>query len=166
MSADDHVTLQDWIEATAHATLDLAPTLGYPGGRVTRFLGRPSEHHGACIPMISDIDCWQIGFVADVDTCQELGRALLGMRSTQRDLGPEDLADAIGELVNLLAGGVKTRIIDRKPTVRLGLPVLLPADGDIRIVRHQEVRCAELQLGPTLTQLIVFRHELDPDGGG
>lgn len=52
---------------------------------------------------------------------EEITRSML-MMEPDEDLDPEDVVDALGECVNLVAGGLKTRVLDPLGTFGLGTP--------------------------------------------
>ncbi len=153
MSSEEPLSAADWLAATAQATLEMAPALGFEGGRMESEGVELADEAGAFIPMICDATCLQIGFVADRETCQSLAKALLGMEPQDEDLSNEDLADAVSEVVNMFAGGVKARIQPRDPSVKLGLPMFV--QGQLTPGGHGERVAAGLSLGPIRGQVVV-----------
>lgn len=152
------VSIDDWTEASTAAVEELAATaLGFAdvAFRVYDQDELPEGVSGAYIPIVSDGVSVQIGVVAGESGCQDLARALLCMEPEDGALEDGDMADALGEVVNILAGGVKGRLIDRQPDLRLGLPVFLR--GRIHLNGSYEHSVTQMSLGPVDAQLHIIR---------
>jgi Chemotaxis phosphatase CheX len=100
---------------------------------------------GALISLLVGDEAAQTGLVADRAACQVLGKLLLGMDPSDEDLSPGDLGDALCELANMLAGGLKRRLAGELP-VKLGLP--LSFQGVTPPHPEQLVVLRALRIGP------------------
>jgi hypothetical protein len=128
--------LLEWLEAAADASQEIAT--GPLGATATSWRecsneALPGDLCGVYIPLISDDLALQFGMLASRDVCIELARSLLGMTADEELGSDEDIFDAVGEVSNLVAGGVKVRLADRC-NVNLGVPLALqgrvfPASG-------------------------------------
>jgi chemotaxis protein CheX len=79
---------------------------------------------GAYVPILSGDYSLHVGIVSDGAGCANLTRALLGM-GPDEDVSLDDVRDAVGEIANMVAGGVKTRITARGIPVQIGLPIFI-----------------------------------------
>lgn len=79
---------------------------------------------GSCIALTADGGGWQLAVMADKRCCDDLTRALFAM---EPDEAPtmDDMADAIGEIVNVAAGVMKSSRAKAGQAVQLGLPLFL-----------------------------------------
>lgn len=82
----------------------------------------PPSYRGAFLALIGPAGAIQIGVASDDTGCQALAKALLGTDPTSPDLPDAEVADAICEIVNIVAGGFKARIRDRVSPLQMGLP--------------------------------------------
>lgn len=141
--------------ALVEATDELAITsLGYEGAKVIDSTGDlPIGMSGSHIALIGDAESAQVGIVATEECCGVLARTLLGMEPGD-ELPECDMADAIAEIINIIAGGVKSRMVQVDPSVKLGLPVFI--QGRIMATPQQERIVSIIQLGPVEARLVVL----------
>jgi CheY-specific phosphatase CheX len=83
-----------------------------------------------------------------------MARSLLGLHPTQ-DLNDQETGDAVSELMNIIAGKVKSRISERDRTLQLGLPMFV--QGRIQETGSMERQAADLEVGPVTCHLLVYR---------
>jgi CheY-specific phosphatase CheX len=83
----------------------------------------PPRHPGAFVPISAGEASAQIGIVGDDRSLRALAAALLGVPPAE--VASDDVADALGEIANMVAGGVKTRMLGQVAPVTLGLPVFV-----------------------------------------
>ena len=95
----------------------------------------------------------QIGVASTPDGCQALSKALLGMEADAPPLGPEEVADAVSEIVNILAGAVKARVRDRVPTMQMGLPTFFL--GPLQPTEKLAASVADVEVGGVATSLLL-----------
>jgi len=147
--------LEPWIVALVEATDDLATTsLGWEGAKVIDNAGSlPVGMSGSHIALIGDIESAQVGIVASEEGCGVLARTILGMEPGD-DLDEADMADAIAEVINIVAGGVKSRMIAIDPSIKLGLPVYI--QGRVMATPQQERIVSVIELGPIEARLVVL----------
>jgi CheY-specific phosphatase CheX len=76
-------------------------------------------------------------------------------------MGPEesasedDITDAIGEIANMLGGGVKKRLSGREPKLQLGLPIFV--EGRIHAAHQAQTAFEKIRLGATTVELLVIK---------
>jgi hypothetical protein len=83
---------------------------------------RTPRHPGAFVPVSAAEASVQIGIVGDEVSLRTLAAALLGLPAAE--VAMADVADAMGEIANMVAGGVKTRML-AQVRVTVGLPVFV-----------------------------------------
>ena len=119
--------LAEWMSAAEASTFEIARTaLGVVDCRRSP-PPTPSTPgtQGSYIPLIGDHLSVQVGLISNDSGCQTLAKALLGMAGTPDVLSPADVADAVGEVVNMIAGQVKRRLNEQIPSLALGLPIFI-----------------------------------------
>lgn len=150
-------SLEDWSAAAVASTLEMAgAVLGFEGQALGATPGSPkSQRPGAYIGLTAPDEAVQVGLVAEMAGLQALAKAMLGMAPEDEDLPPADVADAVGELANIFAGGIKNRMLPRLGAVTLGLPLFI--NGYIEPTDKLAIHAVDLQLGPVATSLLVIR---------
>jgi CheY-specific phosphatase CheX len=80
----------------------------------------------------------QIGIDVDEAGAAKLTRALLMMEEDE-EVELEDITDAMGEIANMVAGGVKSRLIAVESSLTIGLPHFVEGETDDSntLVLHQ-----------------------------
>lgn len=125
MSSGLHLT--EWLSAAADSTREIAQG---PLGIVTAVwregsaLPVPDDLYGVYIPLSSDGLALQFGLLAERRVCAKLASALIGLTADESLDSDEDVFDAVGEVTNLVAGGIKVRVAGRV-NVSVGLPLAL-----------------------------------------
>jgi len=141
-----------WVDATLRAANELAITaLGYTGAQTMadRQAPAPLGVLGAYLPLIGDRTCGHVGIVAEPAVATALSEALLGCPPTE-----EDTADAMAEIVNIVGGGVKSRLAEIDSTLKLGLPVLL--DGRLRPFARQQAISVHFKMGELPAWIVIL----------
>ena len=108
---------------------------------------------GAFIPIICGPDKLHIGMASTEKGCIDLTRALLCMEPDEDDPTQEDVADAVSEIVNILAGIMQRMAPDDGPQVELGLPIFI--NGGI-VACRLETEFATIQYGNTVVDITVI----------
>src|SRR5262249_17035384 len=144
-------------DAFLAATRDVATSaLGFDGVRV---IGRrptmSRSLQGAYIALVSDRAALQFGIVSDEPGCAALGRALLGMTPADPRLGRAEIVDGLGEIVNIVAGATKNRLVARDASIRIGLPIFI--NGYVGASPHLETEVAAASIGPVSVELLAIR---------
>lgn len=113
-------TLEDWVLAADGAAIEIA-TSALASSQVEH--AAPEQEHealfGAYVPLVAEGCRVQIGIVAEWEACKAVASALLGMEPESES----DVFDALGEIANMTAGLVKTRMNERVPGLNTGLPL-------------------------------------------
>jgi Chemotaxis phosphatase CheX len=127
MSKSPRLTLAQWRTALEGAAVEIATyALSFAAAVVHDPVGLEcaASMIGAHIPLIGGGQAFDLALVASADGCQALSRAILGTAAgpTLRDA---EIADAVGEIVNMLAGSVKRRMAGLGAELVLGLPIFL-----------------------------------------
>jgi hypothetical protein len=153
--------VSDWVAAMADASGELALSLGMDGVEVLGWHDvPPTGVAGAYIPLLAEDQTLQLALLATPGGCADLSRLLLGLEPAD-DVSDADVADAVGELVNIVAGGVKQRMQDSAGALRLGLPVFI--HGYVQRTQQLEVSLASARIGDVETYLMALRSAL-PSG--
>lgn len=157
MSAALGAAVSDWVAAMADASTELALSLGIDG---VELLGwhdlPPTGMAGAYIPLLAEDQTLQLALLATPAGCADLSRLLLGMEPGDA-VSDADVADAVGELVNIVAGGVKQRM-QGSASLRLGLPVFI--HGYVQPTQQLEVSLASVRVGQVDAHLMALRAAL------
>ena len=109
--------------------------------------------HGAYVGLVAQEEPIQVGLLAEPVGCQLLAKALLGMDAGDEDLPGSDVSDAMCEIINIVAGGLKRRVAGKLP-VTLGLPIFVA--GPPLPNQQQEIVAQELQLGSVPVRLLIL----------
>jgi hypothetical protein len=150
--------VSDWVAAMADASTELALSLGMDGVEVLGWHDvPPTGMAGAYIPLLAEDETLQLALLSSPAGCADLARLLLGMESDEA-VSDADIADAVGELVNIVAGGVKQRMQDAAGALRLGLPVFI--HGYVQPTQQLEVSLASARIGEVDTHLMALRSTL------
>ena len=108
--------------------------------------------HGAYLGLVAEEEPIQVGLLCEPAGCQILAKSLLGMDPADEDLPIADVSDAMCEIINIVAGGLKRRI-SGKVAVTLGLPIFVA--GHPLPNPQQEIWARELKIGPVPVSLLV-----------
>ena len=108
-------------------------------------------YQGAFLPIDLGLRHALVGIVSTPEGCTQLARGYMQVSGTIRDI---DVADAVGELVNITAGIIKRELLDMEPAIHLGLPTftrdgLMPPLG-------ASTFCAAMQVGKAPVKLVVY----------
>ncbi len=117
-------------------------------------------YHGAYLALVSPQGALQIGLAADEGGCQALAKGLLGMGPADPPLADAEMADAFCEIVNIIAGGFKSRVRERMGSLTMGLPVFF--HGPAQQTGHTAVDLVAVRAGLITAALII----LHPRTGG
>ncbi len=119
------IVIDSWLDPAVAAVEESAPALGFAGlVRGVRTPDAGPDLFGAFVAMTSEVTCIQVGLLATARGHTALARTLLDL-TEQEELGDADKIDAVRELTNVIAGGVKRGMIGNDPGLRIGLPVFV-----------------------------------------
>jgi CheY-specific phosphatase CheX len=154
---NDMRTVDEWLDAAVSSAAELATVaLGFDGAA---FVGRreamPADIKSAIIALVTDNVSVQLGIAATEEGCQRLARALLAMEPDEEDLPEEDVADAVGEVANIVAGQVKSVMGAGDATIKIGLPLFI--SGKIDHSDDVESALADILVGSVPVTLMVLK---------
>ena len=144
-----------WTDAMVDSLNELATDmLGFDEGKLVEIRDEmPDSMIGAHVAMVSIQEALSVGFISDKEGCNALARALLCMEPDE-ELPESDVADALGEIVNIIAGGVKRRLVERDASIKIGLPVYF--SGKMKPTKNTKSKVLEVQLGTVHAQLFLM----------
>ncbi|MBN1824886.1 MAG: chemotaxis protein CheX [Candidatus Eisenbacteria bacterium] len=151
-------TIQEWLNAAVDATEELSTTaLGFEGTEVLATQeSLPHDLAGSYIALVGEETSLQVGLASSDAGVMILAKALLGMDPDDEEaLSESDVSDALGEIANIVAGGVKNRMADRDPSMKLGLPMIV--HGHVQATDRMQTAIADVRIGPVEAQLLVLR---------
>ncbi|HUK66235.1 MAG TPA: chemotaxis protein CheX [Anaeromyxobacteraceae bacterium] len=147
----------DWLEALQAEFEALARgSLGFASvEHVGRVDEPPSGMEGAYLALLAaDGPSCQVGLVSTSEGCRALAEGLLGTAAPDGPLSAPDVADAVCEVVNMLAGGVQRRLRQKSDlTLGLGLPTFF--HGPVQTTDRLGVTAAAVRLAGLPAALLV-----------
>lgn len=85
----------------------------------------PDMDCGSCISLSRPGRSWSFALFGSNESCKVLARALLAMEPSE-EIGNAELADALGEILNMMAGVAKRKLpAEEAKCLQLGLPLFL-----------------------------------------
>jgi CheY-specific phosphatase CheX len=111
------------------------------------------QYQGAYLGLVALRGALQIGIASDEAGCQSLSKGLLGMGEGEPALPAEELADAFCEIVNIVAGGFKSRVRERAGSLTMGLPVFF--HGPAQATGHTAVKVSLARVGTMKVALLL-----------
>jgi hypothetical protein len=148
------LTLAQWRTAVEGSATEIATyALQLPGAQVQDPVSaeRASSMIGAHIPILGGGQAFDLAVVASAEDCKALSRAILCM-APGAPLRDAEVADAVGEIVNMLGGGVKRRLSGERE-LELGLPIFL--HGYIQPTEKLSVIALPTRFGPIETMVLI-----------
>lgn len=114
----------------------------------------PEGMPGSFIPLVAERESVQVGIVSSQRGCEQLARSLMQLREDET-LAPNDLADALSEAANILAGYVKRNMQDHLNPLQLGLPLFV--NGHLETSDRLRAAVTRVRMGEVEAALIVLR---------
>lgn len=115
----------------------------------------PEKIYGAFISLSNENLEAIIGVLGDPADCGRLAKAFLGMEENET-LSDNEVADTIGELANILAGGIKAGVAGENPGLRINMPYFV--NGAIQFQEPYKVSSMQaLWREMKITLLLVLR---------
>jgi CheY-specific phosphatase CheX len=108
--------------------------------------------HGAYLGLVGPAGAVQIGIASSPEGCLALAQGLMGMGPGET-MPDAEVADAVCEIINIVAGGFKTRLRDRASPLQMGLPVFIR--GAIQSTERVAVQVAEGKAGAVPVAMIL-----------
>jgi len=135
------------------AAEEIAAAMGLGDVRVVGSIPPRVDLPGAYLPIVGVRGpSMYIGWLASPDGCEALAKALLGHPAEGR-IPPSEVMDAMGEIVNMVAGAFKRRMAFHNDAFILGLPVF--AASHIRPLAGRAL-ATEITCGHVSSVLIVM----------
>jgi chemotaxis phosphatase CheX-like protein len=149
------IELSDWLEALKDVIRDYAArSLRFDGPPQQGGTPSPDPRPAAYVAILGDRCSLHLGLSSTMGGCRALVRALLGVR--QRDpITDAEVVDGMSEILNIAAGKVKSRMVVRDGSLKLGLPMFV--QGPVGLGEHTERASADVMVGPVPCQLVVYR---------
>jgi hypothetical protein len=148
------IPIKEWLVAFETAAAEFAAGSMRFDARtepVTDDVSRP----GAYIAILSDHNSIHLGLSTTGAGLRTIARGLLGLRASET-LTEKEVADGVSEVMNIVAGKVKSAMSGRDGRLRLGLPMYL--SSPIAAGPGMEVSSIEIKIGPVPCKLSVYRH--------
>ncbi len=150
------VAMKTWTDSLEQAAVEVAAlALGFEGAEVVaREVPPPEGVAGAYLPLFGgNGEALYVGWLATDAASHALARGLLGLGADEA-VAPGDVADAMGEAVNILAGGLKRRMISWVHPLALGLPMYAAAPIT---PLHAATFACELRCGEVSSHVLLVR---------
>jgi len=145
------IPIEDWLTSFRDAAGEVAKgSLRFGTAVVKR--DEQGEQPGAYIALLSDQHSVHLGISASPDGCRAIARGLLGLRPDQ-PIEDQDVADGVREVMNIVAGKVKSKMASAGQ-LQLGLPMFLAGAAH---PANSESASTELQIGSVECKLVVYR---------
>ncbi|MGV0950232.1 MAG: chemotaxis protein CheX [Azonexus sp.] len=151
------IALTEWMDALVGAANQLAmESLSFEEGEVVATeTSLRSLVSGSLIALVGNQNSVEVGLCATEDNCVNLARALLGMEPEDEELSRADLDDALGEMVNIMAGALKARMDGRVPAMQIGLPIVF--QGMLGASTNAEVMVVHMRWQDVEAQTVLIR---------
>ena len=151
-------TIDVWMDASLEALRDvMVQACGMDGLDVVASADQmPPDLAGAFIPLAGERDSAQVGLAGDLDARQRVCGALMQMSPEEAaELSTSDVVDAMGEIVNIAAGGIKSRLQPMLGALTMGLPLFI--NGRVEATERVETRVARVTTGGLELVVVVVR---------
>jgi hypothetical protein len=158
MPTSSKLTLGHWrtaIEAAAREVATYALSFSSSVVKDPVALEAATAMIGAHIPLVGTGQAFDLALVATADGCQALSRAILCMGPGPA-LRDAEVADAVGEIVNMLAGSMKRGLSGTGADLTLGLPIFI--HGYLQPTDRLSVLAFPTQFGKIETIVLVAGH--------
>lgn len=152
------INMQEWLNGTVVAAKETITTmlrLDFTRlASTSKFAA--TDIAGAYISLTSESDSIQIGLLANRKDCQTLAKAMLGMEEEDEALSDMDVGDAIGEILNIIAGVVKRQLNHKvQNSIKLGLPKTV--QGQLKPCNLKEMKEMNVLIGKIKANLLVIK---------
>jgi CheY-specific phosphatase CheX len=152
-----------WLADLEGSVEEIATTaLGFSGMSLTRRHEAPPQLHGAYLGLVGPTGAVQIGLASSPEGCQAMAKGLMGMTPEDAPLPDNEMADAVCEIINIVAGAFKARVRDRANPLQMGLPVFIR--GAIQSTDRIAVRVAEVKLGDIPAAVLLVHPRAGAEG--
>jgi two-component system chemotaxis response regulator CheY len=152
------IPLKDWLDAVVLATKQVSSNpLGFASEAevVAYTTDIPSDQMGSYLPFEGGDDLLWLCMFSDARGAQSLSRALFALGPDEEDLPPDEVGDAIGEILNIVAGLVKSQMEPRGVRCKIGLPQYMESSKEVMARAHRS--SSEIRLGPVSGHLSIVK---------
>lgn len=143
-----------WISAINQALDAIARDTLCVGGAIIKEegeLGAGSGVRGSYISLVDGEVSALIGIRGTMEDCQKLTRYMMAMDEDE-PLEDEDVTGVIGEIANIMAGVVKSKI--GEADLRLGIPMVV--SGRVTPANQQQTACRFVGLGEAQLEVLLL----------
>jgi hypothetical protein len=149
------IELAEWLESLQQVLRDYAVKhLRFEAGALGPIAPTGGAPPAAYVAILTSDGSMYLGLSSSMDGSRALARAFLGLR--QRDeMTDREAGDGMSEILNILAGKVKSHMSARDGSLRLGLPMFVM--GPVGHGEHTERLEADVNVGPVPCRLHVIR---------
>jgi CheY-specific phosphatase CheX len=155
--------LGSWLADLEGSVEEIATTaLGLPGMTIDGRHEAAPQLHGAYLGLVGPTGAVQIGLASSQAGCQALAKGLMGMGPEEAALPENEVADAVCEIINIVAGAFKARLRDRASPLQMGLPVFIR--GAIQSTDRVAVRVADVRLGDVPAAVLLVHPRAGAEG--
>lgn len=151
------LALDGWLDLAISGTDETVQMclMGKDFAVVDRRLGAPKFSAGTMLPLVTHAMTMYVCLFTTEEGCEALAKGLLGMEEDDEDeISHEEIRDAVGEIVNILAGVMQTKLGDIYPGIELALPCFL--NGKVVHEPTENAAVAEVKIGELNAELLVF----------
>jgi hypothetical protein len=149
------IDLQEWLDAFTDVAREYSTHhLRFDEKAPPATAGNGAARPAAYVAILGASSSIHLGLATTPDGAQRLTRAFLGLRGREA-VAEHDVVDGMSEILNILAGKVKSRMSTRDRSLRLGLPMYVT--GAVGHGEGIDKAVAELTMGMVPCQLQVFR---------
>jgi CheY-specific phosphatase CheX len=156
MKSPTPFAVSQWYEAIGAAATEIATfALGFESATVGPPVD-PMEVRGLVGPHISLLggpSALEFALAGTMDDCRRVAAAML-QSDDPSSLSESDVADAVGEILNMFAGSMKRRMASNGVDLELGLPVFVV--GHVRPTEHISVTPLQARFGPIRMFVVVI----------
>jgi len=150
--SDDTIPMKEWLKAFQTAAGEYAESSMRFDKRAD--LADDGSRPGAYIAILSEHNSVHLGLSASPAGLKALAHGVLSLRH-EETLTDRDVVDSVSEVMNIVAGKVKSAMSGRDGQLRLGLPMYIPSP--IAAGPGMETASTDLKLGPVSCRLSVYR---------
>ena len=148
--------IDEWLDWAVKGMKDVAlESLMCSEFEIVDQVEKNKEPFGAWLSIKAGDEPLHIGILSSKDGCNSMTRSLLFMEPDEDDPSHEDMADAVGEIVNIIAGIMQRDLAGNVPEIQLGLPIFVAGE----VVRHsaQEAANSDVMFDGTSAKVVVLR---------
>lgn len=152
--------LENWVVAVTSAMEESAAMLGFGSCTLEgRHDDVPGDLRGAHISIVGDHGAVHLAVLSTEAGNDFIARTMLMMEEGE-ELSAEDVADTVGEIANIVAGGVKGALREWDGGLKLGLPVFIR--GHIERGSATQAKSLDFSVDGTPVTVAVIVHGASP----